>query len=183
MKIDSTEIQGVNIIELSPVSDHRGAFARLFCEKELASVIDDRRIVQMNHSQTNTIGALRGMHFQYPPHAEMKLIHCLRGRVFDVAVDLRKHSPTFLKWYARELSPDSPCLFIIPEGCAHGFQVLEENSELLYLHTAFYNKSAEGGIRYDDPLVGIQWPIPVTDISEKDRNHELLDKNFSGIDL
>jgi dTDP-4-dehydrorhamnose 3,5-epimerase len=124
---------------------------------------------------------VRGLHFQYHPHAEMKLIRCLRGRVFDVAVDLRKNSPTFLEWHAEELSGENQRMIVIPEGFAHGFQVLETDSELLYLHTATYQKGSEGAVRYNDPLIGIHWPLPVTDVSARDQNHPFLDHSFHGI--
>ena len=121
------------------------------------------------------------MHFQYPPSAEMKMVRCLRGRVFDVAVDLRQGSATFLQWHAEELSADNNRMFIIPEGFAHGFQVLDESSELLYLHTAAYNPSAEGGLRFDDPAIGIDWPLTITDISLRDQQHPLLSDEFEGL--
>src|SRR4051812_22242680 len=160
MKLTETSIAGIWIAESSVHQDDRGAFSRLFCANEEAAVVGNRKIVQINHSQTRAVGAVRGMHYQKPPHAEMKIVRCLRGRVLDVAVDLRKGSPTFLKWAAVELTPASRLAFIIPEGCAHGFQVLEENSELLYLHTAFYTPAVEGAVRYDDPAIGIDWPLP-----------------------
>ncbi len=116
----------------------------------------------------------------HPPHAEMKLVRCLRGRVWDVAVDLRAESPTFLHWHAEELSPDNHRMVVIPEGCAHGFQVLTPDSELLYLHTAFYAPDAEGGVRHDDPALGIRWPLPVTDLSPRDRSHPLIDAGDRG---
>ncbi|MCR4343412.1 MAG: dTDP-4-dehydrorhamnose 3,5-epimerase, partial [Candidatus Scalindua sp.] len=133
------------------------------------------------HSKTKKQGAIRGMHFQYKPFAEMKLIRCLKGKVFDVAVDLRKHSSTYLSWYAEILSPENATMFIVPEGCAHGFQVLEPDSELLYLHTAFYNPEYEGGILYDDPAVGIEWPMACSEISDRDKQYALINNSFHGI--
>jgi len=127
------------------------------------------------------VGAIRGMHFQYPPFAEMKLIRCIRGRVLDVAVDLRTDSQTFLQWHAQELSSDNLQMMVVPEGCAHGFQVMEPDSELLYLHTAMYHKPSEGGLRYNDPQLSISWPLPVTDISHRDQSHPLLADSFPGI--
>jgi dTDP-4-dehydrorhamnose 3,5-epimerase len=161
--------------------DHRGEFARLFCERELAELIGSRHIVQANRSLTRAVGAVRGMHFQFPPHAEMKLIRCIRGRVWDVAVDLRKESATFLKWTAQELSPANGLMLVVPERCAHGFQVLEPDSELLYLHTASYAPAAEGGISPTDPTIGIAWPLPIVDLSDRDRSHPHLSKDFAGI--
>jgi dTDP-4-dehydrorhamnose 3,5-epimerase len=181
VRIVPTAIEGAAILETDAVQDHRGAFARLFCASELASVIGDREIVQVNHSLTRAIGAVRGMHFQRAPHAEMKIVRCLRGRVFDVAIDLRAGSPTFLRWVSCELSASNRHALVVPEGCAHGFQVLEPDSELLYLHTAYYAREAEGGIRHDDARVGIAWPLPATDLSERDRGHPLLTPDFAGL--
>ena len=183
MKISPTAIQGLEVVEITPFVDDRGAFARLYCEKELASLIEQRRIVQINHSRTAAVGAVRGLHFQRAPHAEMKLVRCLKGRFWDVAVDLRKSSETYLHWHAEELTSTNGKMMVIPEGFAHGFQVLEPESELLYLHTSFYTPEAEGGLRYNDPTIGIDWPLPVTDISARDLQHPLVNKEFGGISL
>jgi dTDP-4-dehydrorhamnose 3,5-epimerase len=165
------------------IQDHRGSFIRFFCAEELAVAHARRSIIQISHSLNRNAGALRGIHFQHPPYAEAKWVRCQRGRIFDVAVDLRHGSETFLKWHGVELSANTMNAFFIPEGCAHGFQVLEPDSELLYLHTAAYAPDHEGGVRWDDPRVGIKWPLPVTDISDRDRNHSLLDGGFEGIQL
>lgn len=183
MNILRTPIDGLVVVETTPHVDARGAFARLYCERELAQIIGPRRIVQINHSRTAQVGGVRGLHFQYPPHAEMKLVRCLKGRVWDVAVDLRQGSPTFLRWHGEELTPENRRMMVIPEGFAHGFQALESDSELLYLHTAFYMPGAEGGLRYDDPLLGIRWPLAVTDLSLRDAGHPRLDAHFQGIAL
>ena len=156
---------------------------RLYCEKELSSVIGDRRIVQINFSQTNAVGAVRGMHFQRSPFAEMKLIRCIKGCVWDVAVDLRTGSPTFLQWQAVKLSAENAQMIVIPEGCAHGFQVLDPESELLYLHTAFYAPTAEAGVQPIDPRLNISWPMPITDLSVRDRSHPPLTNDFTGLIL
>ena len=174
MKIARIDLPGVMVATGNPHADARGSFERLFCARELAGVLEGRHIVQINHSRTAAVGAIRGLHFQRPPHAEMKLVRCLRGRVWDVAVDLRADSPTFLRWHAEELSPDNHRMLVIPEGCAHGFQVLAPDSELLYLHTAYYTPEAEGGVRHDDPALGIRWPLPVTDLSPRDHSHPLI---------
>lgn len=181
MNIVSTAIHGLQVIKTVRHIDNRGSFGRLYCEHELGAILGSRRIVQINHSCTATIGAIRGMHFQHPPHAEMKLVRCLKGRVLDVVVDLRANSATFLNWHAEELTPENALMVVIPEGCAHGFQVIEPGSELLYLHTAFYSPDAEGGIRHDDPRVGIAWPLRVTDISPRDAAHPLIGSDFPGI--
>jgi dTDP-4-dehydrorhamnose 3,5-epimerase len=181
VNLRSTPIAGLLVAESTPHIDHRGAFTRLFCNKALASFIAPRQIVQINHSRTATAGALRGLHYQRPPYAEMKLVRCMKGRVWDVAVDLRHNSPTFLHWHAEELTPLNTRMMIIPEGFAHGFQVLEPESELLYLHTAFYTPGAEGGLRHDDPSLAIHWPLAITDLSARDAEHPLINSDFSGI--
>jgi len=178
MNILATPILGLMVAETMPNVDVRGAFGRLYCEQELNALIGHRTIVQINHSRTANIGAVRGMHFQRYPHAEMKLVRCLKGRVWDVNVDLRHGSPTFLLWHAEELTPNNGRMMVIPEGFAHGFQVLEPDSELLYLHTAPYTPSAEDGLRYDDPRLAITWPLNVTDLSERDASHPLIDQDF-----
>jgi len=181
MKVTQTALSGVVVVENTPFVDHRGAFARLYCEQELNEIIGARHIVQINHSQTNSIGAVRGMHYQLPPHAEMKLVRCLKGRVWDVAVDLRAGSSTFLQWHAEELGPENTRMLVIPEGCAHGFQVLAADSELLYLHTEFYTPATENGVRHDDPRLAIPWPLPIVDLSERDRLHKPIPADFPGI--
>jgi len=181
MNIFETAIDGVRIIESSFFRDERGAFSRLFCDRELFSILGQRQVVQINQSVTYKIGVIRGLHYQIPPQAEMKIIRCLRGRVFDVAVDLRQGSPTFLQWVSVELSPQKHNAFIIPEGCAHGFQVLESNSELLYLHTAYYTVSCEAGLHFSDPMIAINWPLPPLDLSIRDQNHPFLSEHFSGL--
>ena len=183
MVIHETDIAGVVVVETCRMGDARGSFARWFCEDELKSVTGSRRIVQINHSHTADVGSIRGMHFQKPPHAEMKLIRCIRGRVLDVALDLRKNSQTFLQWHACELSAENDLLIVIPEGCAHGFLVLEPGSELLYLHTHPYTPAAEGGVLFDDPVIGIEWPLPAGRMSNRDRNHPQIDKSFQGLEV
>jgi len=181
VKIAQTALAGVLIVETSPFADDRGAFARLYDDDRLAPVIGARRLVQINHSRTSAVGTVRGMHFQYPPHAEIRFVRCLRGRVWDVAVDLRAGSPTFLCWHAEELAPDNSRMLVVPEGCAHGFQVLEPESELLYLHTARYAPEAEGGFACNDPRLGITWPLPVVGLSRRDAGFPPIAVDFSGI--
>lgn len=183
MNVVESTIPGAWIIDSTALRDSRGAFTRLFCSRELEAIFGHRTIVQINHSVTRSVGAIRGLHFQAPPHAELKIVRCLRGRVYDVAVDLRHGSPTFLKWVAVELTAENQRAFLIPEGCAHGFQVLEADSQLLYLHTAFYTRGAEGGARYDDPRIGVNWPLEATDVSTRDLQHPYLGEDFSGIVL
>ena len=183
MHFTSLPLSGAYIIEPQPFKDKRGLFARIFCKDELKAVGHTKDIVQMNYSLTVEKGAVRGMHFQYPPKAEIKIVKCLRGAVFDVIIDLRRNSPTLLKWHGEILSDENMKMMYIPEGFAHGFQTLKENCELLYLHTEFYSPECEGGVRFDDPKVGIKWPLEVTDISERDKMHPLLSEDFSGIEF
>ena len=183
MRILPTVVPDLDIAETTTRSDARGAFTRLFCQAELASLLGSRQVVQVNQSCTTTVGAIRGLPYQHPPHAEMKFVRCLKGRVWDVAVDIREDSPTFLKWHAEELSQAGAQMMIIPEGFAHGFQTLESNVELLYLHTAFFEPSAEGGLMYDDPRLAIRWPLPVSDVSARDSAHPYVSPSWSGIAL
>jgi len=183
MNIVDTPVPDLKIVQSVPHRDARGAFMRLFCAQELQPVLGDRQIKQINHSRTSRAGAVRGLHFQHPPHAEMKMVRCLRGRVWDVAVDLRPGSPTFLQWHAQELAQGDAQMLVLPEGFAHGFQALEPDSELLYLHTAFYHPDSEGGLRYDDSRLAITWPLPPQDLSPRDLSHPLLPANFSGVAL
>ncbi len=181
MRFASTTIEGLYLVESDLHTDPRGMFARLLCERELREIGHSRPIVQINHSRTVSPGALRGMHFQYPPYAEIKMVRCLRGAAFDVAVDLRKGSRSFLRWHGEILTAENMRMMYIPEGFAHGFQTLEPETELLYFHTAFYSPEHEGGVRHDDPAVGISWPMAVSEMSDRDRNHPLLGHGFDGI--
>jgi dTDP-4-dehydrorhamnose 3,5-epimerase len=164
-------LQGLKLIQRNPIGDHRGYLERMFCEEELQSLIPGRSIVQINHTLTAKRGTVRGLHFQYPPHAETKIVSCLRGEVFDVAVDLRHGSPTFLHWHAEILSADNHRTLLIPEGFAHGFQTLTEDCELLYFHTAAYQPSAEGGLNAQDAKLDIRWPEAVIELSSRDAAH------------
>ena len=181
MNITPIPLRDAVIVESSALTDHRGAFTRLYCERELDNIIGDRRIVQINHSMTRSVGAVRGFHYQMPPHAEMKLVRCIKGRAWDVVVDLRYGSPTFLRWHATELTAANGRMMVIPEGCAHGFQALEEDSELLYLHTAFYVPGAECGVNVYDPSLAVAWPMPISDLSERDKKHPAINDSFAGI--
>lgn len=182
MKFRSTPLAGLSLIETIRVEDERGQFSRLFCEDECATIQPGLHWRQINLSRTYDKGTVRGMHFQYPPATEAKLIRCLRGRVFDVAVDLRVESPTYLCWHGVELDEDGATQFFIPEGFAHGFQALTDDAQLLYLHTAAWSREHEGGLRHDDPAIAITWPLPVTRISTKDRQWPLVkESRFTGI--
>jgi len=181
MQFIPTALKGHFVIEPKFFRDERGSFARVFCKEEFRQVYCTKEIVQINHSMTKAVGVVRGMHFQKPPYAEIKIIKCLRGKVYDVAVDLRAGSPTFLKWVGVELCGEKGNAVYIPEGFAHGFQTLEENSEMLYMHTQFYTPSYEAGLRYDDPRLAIKWPLPISEVSERDQKHPLLDAAYKGL--
>lgn len=178
-----TPIAGVQQLQRQPLGDQRGYFERLFCAEELRALLSGRPIVQINHSLTARRGAVRGLHFQYPPHAETKIVSCLRGAVWDVAVDLRQGSPTFLQWHAAILSADNHQTLLIPEGLAHGFQTLADDCELLYLHTAAYRADAEGALNVLDPRLEIAWPLPIAELSERDRTHPWITADYAGIPL
>lgn len=182
MIFTETPLKGAYIIETKPFTDDRGLFARTFCKNEFQQIGHTKEFVQFNHSVTTHKGSIRGMHYQLPPFSEIKLIRCIRGKVFDVIIDIRQGSPTFLKHFSIELSEDNRLSLYIPEGFAHGFQTLEDNAQLIYHHTSFYQPGYESGIRFSDPAVGINWPLQVTRISEKDSNYEFLN-NFNGIKL
>ena len=181
--IEKTSVDGLQVIQRQPLGDERGYLERLFCSDELKAIIADRNIVQINRTLTEKAGTVRGMHFQYPPHAEMKLVSCLRGEVFDVAVDLRKDSPTFLQWHAEILSDDNHKTFAIPEGFAHGFQTLSDDCELIYFHTAAYQPEAEAGLNALDERLALQWPLPIAERSMRDQQHPALADDFVGIKL
>jgi dTDP-4-dehydrorhamnose 3,5-epimerase len=181
MIIERAPLEGAAIIHAELFSDHRGTFSRFFCERELKEILGERRIVNVNFSRTRQKGAIRGLHFQYPPKEEMKLIRCIRGAVLDVIVDIRKNSPTFLQWFGIELSAENMLMLCVPEGFAHGFQVLEDESEMIYLTTELYYPEYEGGLRHSDPDLHITWPLKPTDISMKDREHGLVREGFSGV--
>ncbi|MFC1856962.1 dTDP-4-dehydrorhamnose 3,5-epimerase [Thermodesulfobacteriota bacterium] len=181
MKFTKLPLDSAYLIEQKVIHDKRGMFSRLFCKQELESIGHKKEIVQVNHSVNLKAGALRGMHFQYPPSAEIKMVKCLRGSVFDVVIDLRRHSATFMKWHGEVLSGNNMKMMYIPEGFAHGFQALADNCELLYFHTEYYSPEHEGAVRYDDPMVGITWPRAITEISERDSRHPLLSEDFGGI--
>lgn len=183
MKIHDTPLAGLKRVVLSPAVDKRGAFTRWFCDRELREVLGDRQIVQANHSYTESAGVIRGMHYQVPPHAEMKMIRCVRGKIFDVAVDIRKSSKTFLEWYSCELGGEDQNMLIIPEGFAHGFQVLEAGSELLYLHTEHYAPESERGLRFDDPALTIRWPLAPEGVTARDAAQPLITESFDGLSV
>ena len=147
------------------------------------SVIIDNPIAQINHTLTRNKGAVRGLHFQHPPYAEIKMVSCLKGEVLDIAVDLRNDSPTFLQWHGEILSASNRKSLLIPQGFAHGFQALTDDCELIYLHTTAYHSEAEGALNVTDTRLGISWPLSIEDLSDRDRNHALIDQNYQGLVL
>jgi dTDP-4-dehydrorhamnose 3,5-epimerase len=183
MNFSGTGLSGSYVVDILPVEDERGWFVRTFCKNEFEKIGHTREWVQMNHSFTYEKGSLRGMHFQKPPFSEIKLIRCIAGKVFDVIIDVRKGSETFLQWVGVELSAENKRMIYIPEGFAHGFQTMTSNCQLVYHHSAYYTPGVEGGIKHDDALVNIKWPIPVRNVSERDRNHPLLTVDFEGLNI
>lgn len=181
--LTDTSLPGVKVIQRRVVRDERGYLARIFCTDDLKNIIAGRAIVQINHTLTVRQGAVRGMHYQQPPHAEAKFITCVRGEIFDVAVDLRRGSPTFLHWHGEVLSDSNQRTMFIPEGFAHGFQTMKSDCELLYLHTAAYAPASEGGLRPDDPRIGVIWPQPIGELSSRDAGHPLIDAAFRGLEV
>lgn len=179
--VADTPLRDVKVLERKPLRDDRGYFERLFCAENLRKLLGYRQIVQINRTFTSKKGAVRGMHFQYPPSAETKIVCCLRGKVFDVAVDIRRGSATFLRWHAKILSDQNHHAIVIPEGCAHGFQTLTSDCEMLYFHTAAYNPDAEGGLDALDPALSIEWPIDISERSVRDTAHPVLTNEFSGL--
>ena len=183
MQFLPTDIDGLFEIRIDTFNDERGWFARVFCKKEFNKIGHVGEWTQINHSFTAKKGALRGMHYQVPPYHEVKMVRCISGAVFDVAVDLRKDSSTYLKSYVTELSAENKKMLYIPAGFAHGFQTLTNDCELIYHHTSYYVPNSERGIRYNDEIININWPLPVSEISERDMNHPLINNNFEGIAL
>jgi dTDP-4-dehydrorhamnose 3,5-epimerase len=181
MNFFPTPLAGAYTVELTPIGDHRGWFARGWCKNEFAQIGHSKEFVNLNQSYTKAKGAIRGLHFQRSPHREIKLLRCIAGSIYDVIVDLREGSPTYLQWFGAELSAKNKKMMYVPEGFAHGFQTLEEESEVIYLVSEFYAPKAEAGVRYDDPAFGIQWPLPVSDISEKDAVHPLVTETFKAL--
>ena len=179
----STDLAGLTVVQRNAIEDQRGFLSRFYCAEEFSKAGIIKSIAQINHTLTRTKGAVRGLHFQFPPHAETKLVSCLQGEIFDVVVDLRCDSPTLLHWHGEILSAKNRKSLLIPEGFAHGFQALTENCELIYLHTAAYHPELEGALNATDPRLDIAWPLAVTGISEKDRNHKMIEQDFAGIIL
>jgi dTDP-4-dehydrorhamnose 3,5-epimerase len=176
-------LEGLKLIARQPIGDQRGYLARLFCADELSKFNWTKPIAQINHTYTAFRGTVRGLHFQNAPHTEMKLVSCLKGEVWDVAVDLRPNSPSFLQWHAEILSENNFKALLIPEGFAHGFQSMSDDVELLYCHSASYAQKSEAALNALDPRLSINWPSPITEISAKDTSHPFIDSKFKGVQL
>jgi len=182
-RFQRTPVLDLVVVERSPAYDDRGYLERLFCVSDIRPLLGNRSIRQINHTLTREKGVLRGMHFQLPPFDEMKLVSCLRGEIFDVAVDLRKNSPTFLKWHGEILNETNHLTMCIPEGFAHGFLTLAPDCELVYLHTADYSPSHERGVNALDPRLAISWPAPISGRSLRDQQLAMLTLDFVDLSL
>jgi len=180
-EISDLPLGGLKRIERSVLEDDRGSLSRLFCADELREAGWGKPVAQLNHTRTVARGTVRGLHFQRPPHMEMKLVSCIRGAVWDVAVDLREGSPTLLHWHAEELSSNNHRALLIPEGFAHGFQALTDDAELIYVHSSAYNPGSEAGLHPEDPRLEIAWPQPVRALSGRDASHPYITHSFRGL--
>jgi len=181
--VNNLPLAGLKLIERQIRRDSRGFLARLFCADELAAAGWRQPVAQINHSFTPRCGTVRGMHYQQPPYSEMKLVTCISGEVWDVAVDLRTDSLTFLQWHAETLSADNNRALLIPEGFAHGFQTLSDNVELIYCHNAVHNPTSEAALNAKDPLLAISWPLEIVELSLKDAKNRPIDLKFEGVRL
>lgn len=174
-------LAGLKLVERQVLTDCRGFLSRVFCAEELAGAGWIKPVVQINHTRTDRLGTVRGMHFQRSPGAEMKLVSCLRGEVWDVAVDVRAGSKTFLQWHAERLSVSNARAMLIPEGFAHGFQALTDDVELLYVHSAAYASGCESGLHPTDTRLSITWPLAIGELSARDARHPLINSDFEGV--
>jgi dTDP-4-dehydrorhamnose 3,5-epimerase len=181
LKLIELPLKGLFCLQHKVHEDQRGRFARIFCEGSLAAFGQPFHIRQINHSRTGELGTVRGLHFQHSAQPEAKLISCLRGEVWDVAVDIRQGSPTFLHWHAEHLVAGDGRSLLLSPGFAHGFQALSADAELLYLHSADYAPEYEGGLLASDPRLAISWPMPLANLSARDAAHPLVSEGFSGV--
>ncbi len=181
--LEPTQLPGLRVVRRQPFSDARGSFARLFCLDALQAAGWPHSVAQVNHSHSKRAGTVRGLHFQRPPHHEWKLVSCLHGAVWDVAVDVRRGSPTYAQWHAQVLTPENGAALLLPPGFAHGFQCLSDDTELLYVHSQAHCAQADAGLHPMDPELALPWPQPVTEWSERDRQLPTLAQGFEGVDL
>lgn len=182
-QVTDVPLPGLKLVQRPIVGDQRGYLSRIFCFDQLVAVGWGKPIAQLNHTYTARRGTIRGMHFQRPPYAEMKLVSCIVGEVFDVAIDLRPESETYLQYHAERLSADNRKAMMIPEGFAHGFQSLTDDVQLVYCHSAIFSAQAEGGLNPQDPALDIRWPLQISEISARDSQHAFLSEHFSGVVL
>lgn len=178
-----TPLEGVYIIEPNPIRDDRGYFERYFCTQDFAEIGLQKPIVQINHSYTKGIGSIRGLHYQVAPYCETKIVRCLKGSIYDVAIDIREGSPTFLHYFGIELSEENGKYLYIPEGFAHGFQTLSDKVEMIYLVTAPFTPKADNAFNALDSKIGIDWELPIGNMSEKDRSAPFVSQDFKGIKI
>lgn len=182
-EIIDTPINGLKVIQRKPLEDTRGFLCRFFCAEELAHTGFHKSIAQINHTRTHKVGAVRGLHFQYPPAAEARIISCIKGEVYDVAVDIRQGSPTFMHWHAELLSADNYKSYYLPEGFAHGVQALTTDCELLYLHSESFKPENIGTLNVLDLKIAIKWPLEIAELSERDRQCPFVNNDFKGVVL
>ncbi|MEN3793067.1 dTDP-4-dehydrorhamnose 3,5-epimerase [Fulvimarina sp. MAC3] len=182
MIFHETPVHGARLIELEKRGDDRGFFARFFCEKEFGEAGLETRFVQINNSLTGKAGTLRGMHYQLPPHGEVKVVRCIRGALYDVILDLRPDSPSFGQSFGAELSAENRMMMYVPKGCAHGFVTMTDDTEALYLVSDFYAPDAERGVRFNDPKFAIEWAVEPVEVSEKDGKWPDFDPEFHGVE-
>ncbi|MCF8369843.1 MAG: dTDP-4-dehydrorhamnose 3,5-epimerase family protein [Bacteroidales bacterium] len=183
MTFKQTILEGAWVVTLDPFVDDRGTFSRMFCENEFAEIGFTKNFAQVNYATNKSKGIFRGLHFQVPPYSDSKLIRCVRGKVYDVIVDIRQGSKTFLKSFAIELSPEENKMLFITDGFAHGYLTLEVKCELIYFHSTAYKPGFEGGLNYKDPKLNIALPFEPSKISEKDKNYTYIDNKFNGIKI
>lgn len=181
LSISELPLLGLKLISRQTLADSRGALSRIFCAETLKDAGWHQSIAQLNHTKTLTRGTVRGMHYQLPPHSELKLVSCLRGEIWDVVVDLRSNSPTFLKWHAEILSAENNGALLIPKGCAHGFQTQTDNVEVLYCHSEAYQPAFERGLNPQDPFLSISWPLKISELSSRDAEHPMISRTFKGV--
>jgi dTDP-4-dehydrorhamnose 3,5-epimerase len=182
-EVSPTGLDGLMVLQRKLISDDRGQFGRLFCTDDLKPFGWAKPVVQSNISITEGAGTVRGLHFQRPPHCEMKLVTCVEGSVYDVAVDIREKSKTFLQWFGTELSADNQKAMLIPEGFAHGFQCLSQRATLIYFHSAAFHAEAADGLHPGDPKLEIKWPQDIARLSEKDSSYAMITDTFKGVKI
>ena len=181
LKFKKLDMDGLYLVDRVLLGDDRGFLSRIWCSNEIKEAGWKKNIAQINHTYNQQCGTVRGLHFQKKPHQEKKLVTCIRGTIWDVVVDLRSNSPTFLNWHSEELSDKNNKALMIPEGFAHGYQTLTDDVEILYCHSEFFHETSEGGLNPQDPELSIDWPLTISSISSRDLNHPLISKTFKGV--